>query len=98
MPMQSIRPVTIAAWSSLPDISSRVLDLSDLWLTAASAWACALPPPPELACASAFATALLLVPRQFWMAWLLAAAEANASALPLDCARAAASACSTVGS
>ena len=43
-------------------------------LTAALAMACALPPPLEPACASALATALLLVFRQFSMAWLLAAA------------------------
>lgn len=42
-------------------------------LTAAAAMACALPP-LELACAMAFATALLFVFRQFSMAWLLAAA------------------------
>lgn len=63
-------------------------------LTAALAAACALPP-LELACATALATALLLVLRQFRMGWLLAAACAKALASPLDCARAAASAGNT---
>ena len=77
-------------------VPRKVLYAAGEELTAALARACASPPLlPELACASALATALLLVPRQFWMAWLLAAAWAKASALPLACAKAAASAGNT---
>jgi hypothetical protein len=60
-------------------------------LTAALACDCALPP-LLLDCAIALATALLFVPKQFSMAWLLAAANAKASAWPFACASAAASA------